>query len=146
MKIVTKYVSEDNREFLNAQECHNYEELCECVDKVMAQLIPKPEGTSFSNGDGYIQQDPAVLKSVKRDLLTLANEIMPHEWFQQSISDETIHPSWAGRLIGEMNERCLNSAWYRIMCIGPECREYGQPYYANHPEEAKGPCLNKEQS
>jgi hypothetical protein len=48
-----------------------------------------------------------------------------------------MHPSWAGRLIGEMSQKCVWQAWRRFECMTGDWREYGQPYYANNPGAAK---------
>jgi hypothetical protein len=144
MRVVTKYVSDDGREFLAAPECIQYEALCKEVDEIMAPLGMRPDlpGCGFENGDGYLQHDPVVVAKVRNALLKIANTIMPHKWFDQSIADHNADPSWAGRLIGEMSERCLVRAWNRFSCIGAGAREYGQPFYAAHPERVKPVCLN----
>jgi hypothetical protein len=144
MKTVQKYISDDGREFLDSGKCIAYEALCKEVSEIMSTLpaIPDLPGCGFVNGDGYLQHDPALANAARIKLLKIANTIMPHTWFQASIESETAHASYAGRLIGEMNERCLYSAWHRFMCMTPEYREYGQPYFANNPHEAKDVRLN----
>ncbi len=143
MKEIIKYVADDGLEFDDRAKCESYEAICARVQSLMSRLPAKPElpGCGFENGGGYVQHDPEVARAVRRGLLEIANEIMPHHWFTQSIEDETVHPSWPGRMIGEMSERCLSSAWQRFMCMTPDFREYGQPYFASHPQEAKDICL-----
>lgn len=144
MKSITKYVSEDGVEFDNEQACAAYEKTCAQVRAVMAPLGIKPDlpGCGFANGDGYLQHRPTVVASVRADLLAIADSIMPHRWFKESAADPSVHPSWAGRMIDEMQGKCLREAWYRFMCMTPDGREYGQPYYANNPDQAKDVRLN----
>lgn len=143
MKEVTKYLADDGLEFNDRAQCERYEAMCANVAALMSKLPAKPDlpGCSFENGGGYVQHDPAAARAVRSGLLRIANEIMPHKWFDQSIADETVHPSWAGRMIDEMDQRCLSRAWHRFMCMSADFREYGQPYFASHPEEAKDVCL-----
>jgi hypothetical protein len=145
MKTITKYLSDDGMEFCDEQKCIGYEALCKEVAEIMATLVPKPKlpGCGFENGDGYLQHDPAKARDARMALLKIANTIMPHKWFEQSMADETADASWASRLIDEMTEKCLRSAWYRFACMTADYREYGQPYYANNPSQAKDVCLNQ---
>lgn len=146
MQVLTKYKSDDGREFLDLSKCIAYEALCKEIGEIMSQLVPIPDlpSCSFQNGAGYIQQDKNTVTFVKLALLKIANTIFPHTWFQQELDGKDVHPSWAGRLIGDMDEICVRSAWYRISCIDCVAREYGQPYYAsNHcSDQRPNVCLN----
>jgi hypothetical protein len=144
MKAIRKYQAEDGSEFNSEADCIAYEALCAEIDEVMATLPPRPndDGCGFSNGHGYLQHDRVQFIRARTALLHIANRLMPHKWFEQALADETIHASWAGRLISEMS-RPLDRAWSRFMCIDDRLREWGQPYYAAHPEDAPElACLN----
>jgi hypothetical protein len=144
METVQKFISDDGREFLDRDQCVSYEALCKEVAEIMSKLAPIPDLPScgFANGAGYIRHDFVAAQQARRAILRLANSVMPHKWFEQSIADHSTDPSWAGRLISEMSEKCIYQAWYRFSCMTKDFREFGQPYFARHPEEAKDICLN----
>lgn len=137
MQIITKYKAYNGNEFTTEEACLAYEKRCKAADAIIARLPERPDSCDFSNGDGYIQHCPETFRSVRRDLLTLANEECPHQWFTQSLEDENVDPSWAGRMISECCTRQLDRAWGRISCTDGQFREWGQPYFRSHPEEAK---------
>jgi hypothetical protein len=144
MKTITKYIANDNTEFYEEDKCRAYEAACAEIERIMAPLgqIPNLPACGFENGAGYLQHDKDVARAARRSLLEIANRLMPHNWFVQAITDETVHPSWPGRMISEMGNRSLDRAWSRFNCMTPDFREYGQPYYASHPEAAKNVRLN----
>lgn len=144
MQTIQKFVSDDGLEFVDRQACIRYEAMCKEVAEIMSKLpaIPELPGCGFANGDGYLQHDPVVAKAARDALLRIANTIMPHKWFQQTLDGENVHASRAGRLISEMSEKCVWQAWHRFSCMTADWREYGQPFYANNPDKASDVCLN----
>lgn len=144
MKAITKYVSDDGREFTDEAKCVAYEVLCAKVAAIMSKLDPIPDLPScgFANGGGYLQHDPVIAAEARIALLVLANEVMPHRWFAETIANPDADSSWASRMIGEMSEPCLWKAWSRFGCMTKGFREYGQPYFRLNPSEAKNICLN----
>lgn len=145
METITKYKSVDGIEFSDEAACAKYEATKAIIDGVMALLPAKPDlpGCEFENGAGFIQHDRETFTKVRRRLLEIANAEFPHKWFEQSMADDNANASWAARLIGEGNNRALDRAWHRIYCTDAELREWGQPYYAMHPNDAKQVCLAK---
>ncbi len=139
MKQITKFVAYNGTEFTDSDACLDYEARCQRADAVIARLSPKPkiDGCSFENGGGYIQHDPKVWHEVRIALLKLAQKECDHRWISESIDNPSVHPSWAGRILGEGCNKQLQDAWFRITCTDSKCREWGQPYYATHPEDAK---------
>lgn len=144
MKAITKFQAYNGTEFTDAEECALYEAKCASADAVIALLPPQPElpGCGFNNGGGYLQHDPVTFKAARRALLELALKEQDHPWLHDSIAKEDTHPSYAYRIISECCTKQLNDAWYRIACTDRFFREWGQPYYRDHPEEAKQVCLN----
>lgn len=133
MKRVQKFRADDGAEFDTEAACLEHEALCAEIDGVMATL-PRPpadDGCRFTNGHGYIQHTPERFWPARDALLRIGNRLSPHKWFEQSLADREIHPSWCGRLIDETS-RPLSRAWYRVMCVDKDLREWGQPYYANN--------------
>lgn len=138
MKTITKFQAIDGVEFYTDSECLNYERLICAVENIMGELEQPPDDKDckFANGDGFIQHDKVTLSRVRIDLLKEIKKHIDHKWVQQSIDDESIHPSWVARLISDYNIRPLSNAWYRFQCIDVRGREWGQPYFANNPEKA----------
>ncbi len=79
--------------------------------------------------------DPAVVRDIRRAIVALCAKF--HDWFRRHDPD-TIHPmSFAMRLLSEAGPSLLSGAWHRLAMIDAEGREWGQPYYAEHPSKAK---------
>lgn len=138
MHTVTKYVAYDGTEFNVKTACIAHEHLCANVDAIMSALPERPddEDCRFSNGHGYLQHNLVTLNATRIALLKLAQPYAPDPpWIQQTI-DGLVHPSWAGRLINDACPRPIYKAWRRFMCIDAQNREWGQPYYANNPDNA----------
>lgn len=131
MKKIEKYVADDGKEFNLEADCIEYESICTEISNVIFLLpkIPENYGCSFANGRGYIQHEEEAFYKARSNLLMIANRLMPHKWFDQSLSDKSTQPSYAGRIISEINTP-LNNAWYRVMCTDKSLREWGQPYFA----------------
>lgn len=138
MRQIAKFVADDGAEFETIEECAAYEALTAEVAEVVSLLRPLPKlpGCSFENGAGFIRHDPVTFRRVRRTLLQIANRIHPHDWFTKSMDDESIHPSWACRMISECCPRPLDRAWMRIYCTDKQYREWGQPFYAENPDKA----------
>ena len=138
MKAITKYQAADGAEFATESKCAAYEALCSEVAQVVAALptLPEDDGCDFVNGHGYIQHDADTFRRAREALLKIAQRECPHHWIDDSLAKgDEVHASWAGRIIGD-SSRPLYSAWNRIACTDKQFREWGQPYYAEHPEQA----------
>ncbi len=145
MKEIIKYNAIDNTLFDTKKECLKYEALLKKVNIIMILLSPTPKGDncSFINGGGFLQHDEMNVKKVKREILKLCKGYNNHEWIQKTIDDETTHPSYVGRLLdGSKNFKPLDRAWSRFMCIDKLYREWGQIYFAEHPDQGEQTCLN----
>ena len=126
MKTIEKYQAKDGREFANPVACLAHEDLCEARDVLMSLLrpIPKDDGCSFANGNGFVQQDKAVVSEVRSGLERLAG--MDGKPF-----------GYIGRCLDD-SDSPLYSAWVRVaMCVDSQGREWGQPYYAMNPGAGK---------
>ena len=116
MKAITRYRADDGTEHANEERCLAHEALCAEIGKIISKLQPRPEGSGFSNGEGYIQQDGNIVSSIDRALRGHGDipEIGP-----------------------------LFRAWERMRSIDTLYREWGQPYYAAHPSQGEQIQLNK---
>jgi hypothetical protein len=136
MKQIIKWQADDGREFQEETECKAYESLCGEVASIMATFPahPKNDGCRFANGHGFIQLSEVVVKEVRNKLLDLISGEINHRWVEES-RDMSVHPSYVARLVGETGLRPLYNAWNRITCVDDQWREWGQPYYASHPDQ-----------
>lgn len=113
----------------------------------MATLSQRPSDGNFdfASGKGYIQHDRKTWDTAVSRLRALAISLAPgDEWAARAFAEGT-HESHGGRVISEYSSlRGLSSAWYRVSCVDPEYREWGQPYYANMSYAARSfaVCLN----
>lgn len=139
MQAIQKFLAEDGAEFNTEAACVEHEALCAEVAEIMATLPKRPsdDRCRFSNGEGYLQHTEAQFLAARAALLRIGNRLYPHKWFDQALTDLTVHASWCGRLIDETS-RPLARAWQRVMCTDSKLREWGQPYYANNPDKAEG--------
>jgi hypothetical protein len=138
MKTITKYIADDGMEFINATDCAEHEHNLGLALGIMSLLPKRPESCDFSNGNGYIQHDKDRLLSVRNDFLEFCKRYSDHKWIQETIDKGfDAHPSWAGRILSECLPRSIYKHWHRLSCIDNQFREWGQPYYADHPEQAK---------
>lgn len=151
----TLYRTTDGSEFRTHEAATAYESRAERLTALLSRLPALPEGTGFSNGEGYLQHDYDTAVSVMNEVLTIMEERVGKShgetgwdsWILQTRTKgpREAHPSWVGRLISDYDDKALNRAWSRFMCINwTTMREYGQQYYAAHPDEARGGCLNPE--
>lgn len=139
MKTITKFIADNGQEFYTESDAIEADNLINSVGAIMDLFPPKPsdDGCRFSNGYSFIQHDPVIVSEVKNRLLLLIKKYIDHHWVDQTLADDKVHLSYVSRLIGE-NYRIkpINDAWYRLECIDKEFREWGQPYFAAHPEES----------
>lgn len=144
MKPITKWQADDGAEFNSQAECATYEVLCREVDGIMARLPVRPDDTGcrFSNGHGYLQHDPAAWLSVQRDLARIGRRYFEeqsgrrHFDYVIDAGKPMVH-TLAGRLVNDGCPAPVWRAWSRLMCVDSRFREWGQPYYALHPDAAE---------
>ena len=138
-QIRVEYKAEDGRIFSTMAACERHETLLRKVVPVMAPLPRIKIGTRQ-----YYQHDPAALTAVWSDLWELVLEEHGESWPEwKKYSAEEVHPqSIVGRVLSDYNTP-LYDAWYRFMCIDMDTgREYNQPYYVSHTQEAPEEATN----
>jgi hypothetical protein len=107
------------------------------IANVMSQIPDKPNTTNFENGGGYIQHNKKALEKVKLELLEICRYFIDHSWIE-----ETIVNNLDARLLSDSMYPSLDRAWYRLCCVDfSNYREYGQQFFALHPEKAKQKCV-----
>jgi hypothetical protein len=115
------------KRFDDYNEAQRYSSLCDKVDSIMEPITHGETSCDFSNGHGFIQQDPAAVSTARTAITGLAKELFP------SCKADCMLPRWAD----DNDVYCLNRAFTQLDSITSDGREYGQPYYAAHPEKAK---------
>lgn len=129
MKPVTLYEAPDGSRFSTMTACLDYEKLCETVDSIMA-----PFGkVRPSNMGAWVQHSPAAVRDAANEIVKLAVAR-----FAPTRAGEEWHPHGIiQRFVDDSSSQCLKSAFYRINCTDLTTgREYDQPYYRTHPNEA----------
>lgn len=141
---ITRYQAEDGSVFTTEDAAYRYVTTASQIARLLDSLPARPDtGTDFENGGGYIQHTRESLRPVWNGLLELANVLFPHQWFDQS-KDFGADASWAARLIGDLDNKQLQHAWWRMSCVDRNTfREYGQPYFALHPAQVEGGQINQ---
>jgi hypothetical protein len=145
MKTITKYETEDGSIFSDPDKAQNYEYLC--ANLMLAardHLKELPTGSDrmeFLNGGGYLQHEPALVQSYREAVCDAALDFFQkggacEQWFKE-VREGKRHISHVGRLVDDSGEKCLKNAIHRLMCIDPNWREWGQPYYAMNPGTGK---------
>ena len=119
MKKLTVYESVDGMRWDTEAECLERDRLMEEISGIMSKLNPKPKDPlcHFANGDGYIQQDLETVQIVRAEIHDLAVKL--------------------GSRVNGKRDRPLHRSLNRLRATDSQGREWGQPYFANHPEEAE---------
>lgn len=137
MKSITKFVATDGEEFKSESACKKYERLLVKIQKVELILGRKPKDSNcnFSNGDGYVQHSKKDVLAFKSAIVELCRKYCKHEVFNYPLKE--IYPMGLGGRILDDSNSPIRRPWNRLCCIDEKYREWGQPYYALHPNEGK---------
>lgn len=126
MKAIIQYQSDDGHIFNTEAEALAQEVLCRQIALATLPLGPRCDLPGFSSGCGYLQHDPQAVKVCE----SVFRRLVP--------CDDKTPISAIGRfhLDGETaRTRALHKLYWRLSCIDDQSREWGQPFYAMHPEE-----------
>lgn len=142
MKTVTRYQADDGSLWADEAKARERDDLSRAVALAMAPLGPlfkNESGCDFANGLGYVRHDPGTVRAVKGALILLSHPVIGY-WLDEQAAKGVdllaVHPSWFCRVIDHYSDP-LAKAWSRLWCIDEQGREWGQPYYADHPGEAE---------
>jgi hypothetical protein len=138
MKSITLYQAVDGSNWPTPLAALERDALCSHVDAAMELLRPRPSDPGFSNGDSFVQQESGPWLAAKQRIVDLAFAVTGHGVFA-GIAEE-IHPrSIAGRILDDTGGP-LAQAWWRFSCIDDQYREWGQPWFVEHPN-AEAVCV-----
>jgi len=131
MREVITYIAECGTEFKDRGECLRHEVL-------MGDLrnIVKPIGEGPRDSRSYIQHSAAMC--VATHILFIERIKHLHPRFK-SILDrwDEHHPSHAHHLVSEACPMSVGSLYHRFTCIDKSGRQFSQPYFVTHPNEAQ---------
>ena len=140
MKEVIKklYVASDKTEFDKESDCRKYEKALEDIKNIFAQLSPRPSDMSFANGNGYIQHSKQAFKKAERAFYEAACK------YHRGLDEYKMNSYAFWRSLDDNDSPFYcNHSGGRLLCTSKKTwREYGQPYYAEHEDEAKQIQLN----
>lgn len=142
VKAIIKYCVDDGSEFATMDEALAHDSLCAEIADLMKRLHPIPKDCDFSNGAGFVQQIPAEALAVQRGIVKATrrhfrrDEMYDRHFDYADTAGKPVGYTFVGRLISDGCPHVLYRAWHRIMCMDEAFREWGQPYYAAHPDEA----------
>ena len=131
---IKQYTSIDGHKFLDRNACQRYENELEQIQPILNEL----NRCDNIKANEYIQHDINDLLLIKRKIFTLVQHLykdsFPH-WLEWNGDD--VHPmSIVGRVLDD-NGGPIAKAWRQLSNYNFDLgREYQQPYFALHPEEA----------
>lgn len=139
MEQITKYVAKDKSEHTDIDACLRRDADYDSFMKIIDGLPPRPPCCEFDNGHGYIQHDATRFMRLRSEICEFSKRYTDHKWLQDTIDKGLeVHDSWAGRIIGECcPDFVYRLGWHRVSCTDKQFREWGQPYFANNPQEAR---------
>jgi hypothetical protein len=127
------YQAKDGKQFDDEFECFEYEEWCKRLEAAMCMPeIPRLDS------DQYYQHTKMAVHMTRRRLFKLYLERYGDSFpDHKDWNPDTLHPMCAvGRILDDAGGP-LRTAWGRLMNTDMDTyREYNQPYYVMHPQEA----------
>lgn len=140
MEEIIKYKSNDGTIFDRKEDCVNYESICEKVKDIEDSYLPKPS-RKIENNEYYEHSMLNVYKAKTKfynlcsEVFKLTNNITFSKIFDE-ISCGNRHPSHGDRILSDFGYTVLSNFSYRLRCIGYGGKEYQQPYFVTHENEA----------
>lgn len=140
MQAITKIQSVDGKLFDNEADCIKHEKMIEEIDVIIQTLNPVPNDCNFKNGDGYVQQDIKTVAKAMIRIVEAAGIKKKPEFIENPFACRF---GVIGRIICDSDNAQLWHSWSRFMNIDNLGREWGQSFFARHPEEGKKKDLTK---
>jgi hypothetical protein len=146
------YEADDGSKWSTMEQADRRDQLIRAVKYALEPLgdLPRDDGCRFANGHRYIQHTPGAVQTAKARLIT-ASESICGKWIEEhrenGYDSTDMHPSWFQRFADDSGCTPLSRAWGRFACIDLLNREWGQPFFANNPDQAPDQTpLNQEHS
>lgn len=129
----TIFIAVDGTEFAYESDCKKYEEAYFEIKPIMDRI----PNSNLGSGQ-YKQYDTSFLLQIKRDLWKLVIKQFGDSYpVWKTWNADDVHPmSIVGRILDD-NGGLISRCWRKLENFNFELgREYQQPYFALHPEEA----------
>lgn len=133
---MTYFVTGDGQRFTDAAAAARHEVLVAEVAEIMAPLGDVPDGTNFTNGHGHIPHTAAALETVRRAVAAIGKRERPSWEGWDAFAEGNCHISWPARMVDNGGPSELRTVIHRLYCTDDQGREWGQPYFASHPDRA----------
>lgn len=136
MKVVSRYEALDGTLYDTQKACLKRDRMIQRIRRITDTWpkVPDDDNCNFANGHGYLQWTEKQFLAAKKAILTiLAGEFKKGSTEYAAILNPKTHLSWPCRMADDMDhltDRPLN----RLYCVDSRFREWGQPYFASHPE------------
>lgn len=127
----------NGKRFDSYEEALKYEKLCEKVDGIMSQLLPRT--IAIEQGTDFNKHNKETLNACLKAFCQECGKQIPdwEQWFTET-ANGTRHLSHIGRILSDYSHDfpCLYSAYGRFSCtdFNTGC-EFQQPYYVTHQDE-----------
>jgi hypothetical protein len=132
MQIINKWVAKDGSEWKTEEDAVNHEIFLDKIEKIESILPENHDTSDFVNGHGYVQHSQSDLLKARSMLVDLACEYVYSKLYECDIRSYTF-----GRYLNDNNYHLYNLYYRIVLCIDDNTwREYGQPFYALHPDKA----------
>ena len=134
MQTVTRYKANSGRVFED-EAAATADDLLFAQQQEVSRLLPQAvdDACTYANGGGYVQHSVADVAAFKAGLRKLiAMEFGEHS---EALKHFDTNPTgYAGRYLDDSGSNTYR-LWSRLAHIDSQLREWGQGYYALHPEE-----------
>lgn len=135
IKEIKTYQTDDGCIFSTLVEAEKYDVLLQTCNEIEAKLMTTPEDDmDFANGTGWIQHPKGSKITLGMNLLNLTNKHFNTSYINLD--------GMAKKIIHSSRVSCLNHLFNRYTCISNDDREFGQIFFAEHPNKAKGGQIN----
>lgn len=136
MRKILVYESNGKR-FDSYEEALKYEKLCEKIDGIMSQLLPRTK--AIEQGTDFNKYNKETLNGCLKAFCQECAKQIPtwEQWFTET-ANGTRHLSHIGRILSDYSHDfpCLYDAYFRFSCIDFNTGyEFQQPYYVTHQDE-----------
>lgn len=116
------------------EQAEKYNVLLGQCDDILNGMISAPDDIDFINGTGWIQHPPFTKQKLSKNIIDCHNKYFD--------DDQTEITYAMGRMLDDGNIKCLYSLLNKYKCMTDDDKEFGQIFFANNPDKAKGGQIN----
>ena len=138
MKEISRYEANDGTVFSEKNECTKHEHMIADINNLLLDLPkrPKDDSCKFANGHGYIQHEKKNFLDFEKKFYKMACE------YHKELNKYPMNSYGFWRFLDDTGSPFYR-AGQRILCTNKNTyREYGQPFFAGHPDQAENFQIN----